>query len=240
MAEDLLAFVASLDLPQRTESFTSLAVRRDDRYGVMGRRLQASSGLAFDVGRIEQHIEEYQVPHSTAFYASLEGEPFLVGPLARVNINHEQLRPQVKDALRKHGIVLPMHNIFDSIKARAAEILHALLEAQEILQDYEPDTPKVPYTPLAGTGFGASEAPRGLLWHRYDFDDEGRVKYAKIVPPTSQNQAMIEKDLYNSLNAFGFDKDKEAIRLHAESVIRNYDPCISCATHFLQVNLQEA
>ena len=240
MAEDLLAFVASLDLPQRTESFTSLAVRRADRYGVMGRHLQASTGLAFDVSHIEQHIEEYQVPHSTAFYAMLEGEPFLVGPLARVNINHEQLRPQIKDALHKHGIALPMHNIFDSIKARAAEILQALLEAQEILQDYEPDTPKVPYTPRAATGFGASEAPRGLLWHRYDFDKEGRVKYAKIVPPTSQNQAMIEKDLYNSLNAFGFDKDKDAIRLHAESVIRNYDPCISCATHFLQVNLREA
>ena len=238
LAEALLAFVASLDLPRREETFTSLAVHHADRYGVMGRTLLASGGFAFDVDDIEQHIQEYQVPHSTAFYASFLGEPFLVGPLARLNVNYEQLPAPVKDALQKQGLRFPSQNLFHAIHARAAEIFYALLEARDILQNYEPDKPKAAYTPKAGIGFGASEAPRGLLWHRYTFDEEGRVKNAKIVPPTSQNQAMIEKDLFNSLNDFGFDKDKDAIRLYAESIIRNYDPCISCATHFLQVNMK--
>ena len=87
----------------------------------------------------------------------------------------------------------------------------------------------------AGVGFGASEAPRGLLWHRYQVDSAGRIQAARIVPPTSQNQARIEQDLHASLTAFGLEHDDEALRLHCEKVIRNYDPCISCATHFLEL-----
>jgi coenzyme F420-reducing hydrogenase alpha subunit len=95
----------------------------------------------------------------------------------------------------------------------------------------------VDVTPRAGVGYGATEAPRGLLWHRYEFDDRGRVISARIVPPTSQNQARIAEDLRNSLERFGLHHSDEAIRLRGETVIRNYDPCISCATHFLKLKL---
>ncbi|EGV50126.1 coenzyme F420 hydrogenase, subunit alpha [endosymbiont of Riftia pachyptila (vent Ph05)] len=98
--------------------------------------------------------------------------------------------------------------------------------------------PALPFTPRAGTGFGCTEAPRGILWHRYDVDEQGRVLSGRIVPPTSQNQARIEEDIHNSLTLMGLDKDDLALRLRAEQVIRNYDPCISCATHFLTLKVR--
>jgi len=129
--------------------------------------------------------------------------------------------------------------MFHSIVARAAEILFAVTEAMHIL-DAAPDTApaRVAVRPRAGTGFGCTEAPRGLLWHRYESDDQGHIRRARIVPPTSQNQARMEQDLRASLQAFGLQQDTTALRLRAETVIRNYDPCISCATHFLRLNVQ--
>jgi len=121
------------------------------------------------------------------------------------------------------------------------EILLALQEALCLLDAYEvPDSPWGPVTPRAGIATGCTEAPRGLLWHRYEMDDDGRVVNARIVPPTSQNQARIEEDLRLSLLSFGLDQPDDALRLHCEKVIRNYDPCISCATHFLRMNVERA
>lgn len=130
--------------------------------------------------------------------------------------------------------------MFHSLIARALEIELALHDAIELLQGYQ--YPNVSYTALpldSGIGYGMSEAPRGLLWHRYQLDAKGLIKAARIVPPTSQNQARIEADLHRSLTAFGLDQDEDALRLRAEQVIRNYDPCISCATHFLTLEKHE-
>jgi coenzyme F420-reducing hydrogenase alpha subunit len=128
--------------------------------------------------------------------------------------------------------------MYHSIVARAAEILQSLLEASEILADYVPQDPAyLSPAPRAGIGCGASEAPRGLLWHRYTLDLRGQIEAARIVPPTSQNQARIEEDLRLSLTSLGLDKDEDTLRHAGEMVIRNYDPCISCATHFLRLNL---
>jgi coenzyme F420-reducing hydrogenase alpha subunit len=125
--------------------------------------------------------------------------------------------------------------------ARAVEVLLALEEALRLLDTYRvPDSPWVPVSPRAGVATGCTEAPRGLLWHRYEMDDDGRVVNARIVPPTSQNQARIEEDLRLSLLNFGLDHPDDALRLHCEKVIRNYDPCISCATHFLRMNVERA
>ncbi|ODU40297.1 MAG: hypothetical protein ABS92_13030 [Thiobacillus sp. SCN 63-374] len=98
----------------------------------------------------------------------------------------------------------------------------------------------MPATPRAGVAIGCTEAPRGLLWHRYEMDDAGCVINARIVPPTSQNQGRIEEDLRLSLLNFGLGHPDDALRLHCEKVIRNYDPCISCATHFLRLNVARA
>jgi len=112
-------------------------------------------------------------------------------------------------------------------------------EAIRLLAAYAvPEAPAAAVVPRAGIGYGCSEAPRGILWHRYAVDAQGRILSARIVPPTSQNQARIEEDLHSSLRVFGLHHSDTALRSHCEKVIRNYDPCISCATHFLQMQVE--
>jgi coenzyme F420-reducing hydrogenase alpha subunit len=218
----------------QTEAFNCVSLRHPTEYPMLAERIVAESGLDIGVDQFEGHVSEIQVPHSTALHALLEGMPYLVGPLARVNLNRDRLHPRVTALLREIGIAFPSHDMFQSIVARAVEILQAVVEAAEILADYEPEEPA--YTdirPRAGIARGASEAPRGLLWHRYDLDDAGIVQHARIVPPTSQNQGRIEADLAETLTAVGLHQDDATLRHTGEQVIRNYDPCISCATHFL-------
>ena len=137
-------------------------------------------------------------------------------------------------------IQFPSRNMYHSIVARALEIVVAVREAIRLLEAYaEPPETYISVTPRAGTGYGCTEAPRGLLWHRYDTDAEGAVIKARIVPPTSQNQARIEEDLRLSLRALGVRQGDAALRRRGEMVIRNYDPCISCATHFLDLRVRE-
>ena len=145
----------------------------------------------------------------------------------------------IQTLLAEVGFALPSRNLFHSLLARAVETLLALREALRLLDAYQvPESPWVPVTPRAGVAFGCTEAPRGLLWHRYEMDAAGCVVNARIVPPTSQNQGRIEEDLRLSLLNFGLDQPDDALRLHCEQVIRNYDPCISCATHFLRMNVE--
>jgi coenzyme F420-reducing hydrogenase alpha subunit len=142
--------------------------------------------------------------------------------------------------LTETGIRWPSANMFHSIVARAVEVYYALWEALRILENYRlPDSPgAISVMPMAGVGYGCTEAPRGLLWHRYALNDRGEIISARIVPPTSQNQARIEENLQQALLAVGLDQDQDKLRFHCEQVIRNYDPCISCATHFLDLRLQ--
>jgi sulfhydrogenase subunit alpha len=181
------------------------------------------------------------VPWSTALHSLLHGKPYLVGPLARLNLNHDRLPAAVQELLREAGIALPSGNMYHSIIARAVEIYYALLEAIRLLEgDDGARCPAPTVGPRAGTGFGCTEAPRGLLWHRYTTDVQGRIVSARIVPPTSQNQARIEADLRASLESLGLARPAEELRRRAETVIRNYDPCISCATHFLKLRVENA
>ncbi|WP_126452959.1 nickel-dependent hydrogenase large subunit [Sulfuriflexus mobilis] len=238
-AEALLRWTASLALPDDEQDFVSVALRHATDYPIDGGRLVSSDGLDIPIEEFEQHVEEQHVPHSTALHALLHGQPYLVGPLARLNLNRDRLPPMLRELLDETGISFPSRNMFHSIVARAAEIWLAIFEAARLLE-VEFDTQQACPTPAprAGTGFGCTEAPRGILWHRYAMNARGQVGAARIVPPTSQNQSRIEQDLHNALNRFGLDKAEEAIRLHAEMVIRNYDPCISCATHFLKLDMQ--
>lgn len=237
-AEALVAWTASLSLPDQQQSFTCVSLRHPEEYPMIAERIVSEAGTDLSVDGFEQAFQEQQVPHSTALHGQLDGQPYLVGPLARINLNQDRLHPRVQEALERTGISFPSHNMYHSIVARAAEIFQVVLEAADLLADYA--SPQSPYTkaePRAGTGCGASEAPRGLLWHRYDLNAKGLIEYARIVPPTSQNQPRIEEDLRLSLSALGLDQDEEILRRAGETVIRNYDPCISCATHFLRLNL---
>ncbi len=237
-AEALVRWTGALNLPADDQAFTSVALRHAHEYPLNTGRITASNGLDIAIEEFEQHFVEHQVAHSTALHALLDGKPYLVGPLARVNLNIDRLPTAVRGVLGETGIAWPSRNLFHSIVARAAEVYFCLIEAMRIIKDYRvPAAPYVEVAPRAGIGFGCTEAPRGLLWHRYELSADGGVAAARIVPPTSQNQARIEQDLRASITAYGLEHSDQQLRQHAETVIRNYDPCISCATHFLDLRV---
>ncbi|MDT8388406.1 MAG: Ni/Fe hydrogenase subunit alpha [Thiogranum sp.] len=240
-ARALVLWTAGLPLPDDEQDFCSVALHDRAGYGMYGDRLISSEGLNIAIDEYPQHFSEFQVPYSTALHGGLHGRPYLVGPLARLNLNAARLPRGVQEVIEASGVCFPSRNMFHSIVARAVEVLFAVQEATRILAAAPAvDVPYVEIRPRAGAGVGCTEAPRGILWHRYETGDDGRIRSARIVPPTSQNQARIEQDLRNALQAFGLDRDEPALRLHAETVIRNYDPCISCATHFLRLNIKRS
>lgn len=240
-ATDLMHWLAEIDLAARApgQVFTSVAMRHDSEYPLNAGRLLSDQGLDIAIDEFDQHFVEHHIPHSTALHCLLHDEPYLVGPLARLNLNRDLLPLAVQAQMTGIQFTLPSNNMFDSALARAVEMLFCLHEAEAILEHYQrPASPYADYTVKAGVGYGCTEAPRGTLWHRYELDDEGRVLSARLVPPTSQNQARIEADLRCSLQDIGLEQSDAALRLHAEMVVRNYDPCISCSTHFLDLRIQ--
>ena len=226
-------------MPDDRQDFTCVSLRHPSDYPLTEGRIVADGGLDIDIDEFPQRFAEEHRAQSTALFALLDGKPYLVGPLARLNLNLDRLPATSRALLERSGVDFPSHNMFHSLLARTIEIHVAIVEAISILEGYRPAEPSWQQPVVReGVGCGASEAPRGLLWHRYAIDAEGIVRSARIVPPTSQNQARIEDDLRRSLLAFGLDHPDEALRLRAETVIRIYDPCISCATHFLTLDVQ--
>ena len=236
-AEALIRWLATLDIPQDEQAFTSVALRHGSEYAMNEGRLVSNNGLDISPHQFEDCFQEQQVAHSTALHCRLNDAPYLVGPLARLNINHDRLPDKIKNLLAELGIHLPIRNMYLSIMARAVEIYYALGEACRILEHYTPQTPYVDVQPNAGVGYGCTEAPRGVLWHRFEMDEKGDVLRSAIVPPTSQNQARIEQDLALALNQYGLHHSDDELRQRAEMVVRNYDPCISCSTHFLDLRV---
>jgi sulfhydrogenase subunit alpha len=237
-AEALVRWTASFELPADEQEFTSVALRHPEEYPMYQGRLVSDAGVDVSIDRFEEHFTERQVAHSTALHCLHRGLPYLVGPLARLNLNCDRLPGPVRAVLDSTGMRLPCRNMHYSVVARAVEIYFAVHEAWRLLAAYtEPDSPSGEVPIRAGTGFGCTEAPRGTLWHRYDIAADGGIARARIVPPTSQNQARIEADLRQALQAYGLGHDDAALRRRGERVIRNYDPCISCATHFLDLRV---
>lgn len=240
-AEELVRWTASLPMPDNNDDFTCVALRHPAEYPMNEGRIVSTRGLDIAIAEFDHHFHEHQVPHSTALHCLLDGKPYLVGPLARLNLNLDRLPEAVRHLLAETGIRWPSYNMFHSIVARAVEVYYALREALRLLDAYVlPSSPYLTAPTQAGVGYGCTEAPRGLLWHRYELDTAGHIVNARIVPPTSQNQARIEADLHQALLVQGLDQPQENLRFHCEQVIRNYDPCISCATHFLDLRLYRA
>jgi coenzyme F420-reducing hydrogenase alpha subunit len=160
----------------------------------------------------------------------------MTGPLARYNLNFDKLPAVVREIAAEIGLMPPILNPFRSIQVRALELIFACDEALRLIHQYTaPALPAATVETRAGRGMAATEAPRGLLYHRYSIDDRGQVLTARIVPPTAQNLKRIEDDLWAYLPQI-LSLPNEQIALRAEQAIRNYDPCISCATHFLKFN----
>jgi len=229
------AWVAGFDFPDYELDCDLLAVTKPDEYAIESGTVTSARGLTFPAQNFSAHVVEHQVPHSTALHATFDGRLFLTGPLARYTISSASLSPVARQAARAAGHGDTCRNPHRSIVVRAVEIVYAITEALRIIDSYErPDPAFIPVPPAAGEGHGVSEAPRGLLYHRYRLDQDGHIESAAIVPPTSQNQAAIEADLRRTAAARLQLPDAE-LTAACERTIRNYDPCISCSAHFLKL-----
>lgn len=237
-AQDMIRFAAGLKFPDFERDYEFVALRHPDEYAITEGRLVSNRGLDIDISEYNAHFVEQHVEHSTALHSVLrERGAYFVGPLARFNLNFDKLPPIVQQAAKDIGLEMPVKNPFKSIIVRSLETLFAVDEALRIIRAYQPpEQPYVEVTPRAGTGFGCSEAPRGILYHRYALADDGSILSAQIVPPTAQNQTTIEDDLREFAGTLLDLPEDELVSL-CEQAVRNYDPCISCSTHFLKLDL---
>ena len=260
-ARQTVRWAAGLDFPPVEHDYEFVALRHPGEYPMNEGRLVSNRGLDIGMGEFPDHFEEYQVPYSNALQcwrkpggrgqrSEVSGQKsdapsptsgegaYYVGPLARWNLNFDRAPATVRQAADETGIAWPCRNPYASIVARGLEVLYAIEEALRIIADYEPpERPVVEYQPLAGEGAWITEAPRGILYHRYETDAAGLIRQATIVPPTSQNQLQIEQDLMRLAPRL-VDLPEDEAALQAEKMIRNYDPCISCATHFLKFKVE--
>ena len=240
IALDTVRWTAELDFPDVTRDVELVALEdAPSSYPIdRGSRIVSDRGLSIAPSEFDAHIVEEHVEHSNALHARIVSRgAYLTGPLARLGLAAAALRPLAREAAREVGLEVPVRNPFRSIVVRAVELVQACDEALALIASYEePDRPFVEVAPRAGVGHGASEAPRGLLYHRYELAADGTILDARIVPPTSQNQLAIEQDLRTVVERHT-DLDDEALTLRCEQAIRNHDPCISCATHFLDLTV---
>jgi coenzyme F420-reducing hydrogenase alpha subunit len=236
-AVDIVRWAGTLPMPDFDQDYDFVALRHADEYPFNEGRLASTGGLDISIREYEDHFVEEQVNHSTALHSTtVTGGRYLVGPLARYNLNFENLSEIARHTAQATGLGPLCLNPFKSIIVRSVEILWALDEAVRIIDQYHmPGSPAIEVRPRAGVGYGCTEAPRGALYHRYRLTEDGKVAEAKIVPPTSQNQKTIESDLRNFVEAH-LDEPWERLTWQCEQVIRNFDPCISCATHFLRID----
>ena len=241
LAVETAAWVAGFEFPDFSCGHEQLAMSHPDRYPIEEGTLGTTSGLSFTAAEFEQHVIEEQVPHSTALHARLAGgDAYLTGPQARYSLNSALLSPLARQVAADAGLGPTCDNPFRSVIVRAIEIVYAIEECLRIIGDYRPPPQAaIPVPPRAGTGYGVTEAPRGVLYHRYDLEADGTVRAARIVPPTAQNQAAIEDNLRGFV-ADRLELDDDQLTHACEQLIRSYDPCISCSTHFLDLRMDRA
>ena len=243
-AAETVRWVAGLDFPDLEFDYEFVALADPDgRYPIDTGRVVSNTGIDIAVQQFGDYFEEFHVRHSTALHGrrrsggSHRDGHYFVGPLARWALQADTLPESVAAVAREAGLSAAERNPFRSIVVRAVEVLYAYEEAVRIIEQYEtPERSAVDVPPRAGTGHGISEAPRGILYHRYTIDDEGTITDAVITPPTAQNQPTIEDDLRRFAGDHLHLSDAE-LQWRCEQAIRNYDPCISCSTHFLTLTV---
>lgn len=238
-ARDMLDWVSDFAFPDFMVDRELVAIRTGDAYPLASGRVVSNRGVDISAAAYGDTFIEQQKPHSTALHSVVAGRgTYLTGPIARLALNHSHLNPLAAEAAARFGIAALAGNPFMSIVVRSIEILHALEEAAGLIERYErPDASFVAAEPRAGVGHGVIEAPRGVLYQRYEMDAGGIVQRARIVPPTAQNQGAIEDDL-GALASRLASADDDTLRSRCEQAIRNHDPCISCATHFLRLEVE--
>jgi len=238
-AVETARWVATFRFPDFEREYNFVALRHPEEYALNEGRLVSEKGLDIPIPEYEHHFAEEHVPHSHALHSVHSDQAaYFVGPLARYNLNFDQLTPLAQATAKEAGLGRKCHNPFQSIVVRAVETVYACEEALRIITAYEkPERPYLEAGPRVGTGHGCTEAPRGILYHKYRFDERGLILSAKIVPPTAQNLKCIENDL-SEFVAPRLALPDDQLQWQCEQAVRNYDPCISCATHFLKVRIE--
>ena len=242
-AVETARLVAGFEFPHLEQTQEYVALRSPHDYPLEGGSVVTSSGRSFDVADFLDHVTEEHVARSHALHAHLEGPggrtSYVVGPMARYALNADQLGGLARQVAAEVGLEVPCRNPFRSIVVRAVELVQAADEALRIIDGWTgAPAAFVDVPPRAGVGHGATEAPRGVLYHRYELAADGTILDARIVPPTSQNQRSIEEDLRAFVQP-RLHLPHEVLERQCEQAIRNYDPCISCATHFLDLTVEE-
>jgi len=232
-------WVSGFEFPDFEQDYEFVSLSHPEEYPFNEGRIVSNRGLDIDATAYEENFTEQHVPHSNALHSLLRGkDSYMVGPLARFNLNFDKLPEVARQAARDCGLQAPCRNPFRSIVVRCIELVFACHEALRVIREYEPPpAARVPASARVSTGQAATEAPRGLLYHRYELDANGLITAAKIVPPTSQNQKRIEEDLWHFVGQIAA-KPADEITWKCEQAVRNYDPCISCATHFLRLHVE--
>lgn len=211
-----------------------------ERYGFMNGCIDTGEGTCIREEDIREHLEHVVLPYSQASAYKYEGKSYMVGALARLNLAKDRLHAKTKETAAEALKLFPSTDIFHNNLAQAIEILHALDDAVEILSTTKfISEPLVKGTPREATGIGVVEAPRGTLYHQVHLHPDGNVENGEIVVPTGQNQINIEEDVTQLVQSLLPDTPKEKIAFEIEKLIRAYDPCMSCAAHFLKVNWVE-
>lgn len=238
-ALETIHWTSTLPFPSFEQDYEFVAMRHPDEYPFDEGRLVSNRGMDIDISEFDDYFIEEHVAHSTALHAKVrQRDAYFVGPLARYNLNFDRLPPRIQAIARDIGYEPQINNPFKSIVVRSIETLYACDEALRIIEQYQmPTKSYVEIEPRAATGYGCTEAPRGILHHRYVVDADGIIQNAQIVPPTSQNQKTIENDLRHFVEA-ALDLPYDQLVWQCEQVIRNFDPCISCATHALKVEIE--
>lgn len=238
IARETVAWVGGFNFPDCERDYEFVALRPEKEYPFNDGRIASNKGLDIATREYDAYFEETHIARSTALRSQLkERGVYLCGPMARYSLNHERLSDTAKQAARDAGLGTECRNPYQSIIVRAVEVLYACDEAIRIIEQYQvPDAPAVSAPVASGVGYGATEAPRGLLYHRYRLEADGTIADAQIVPPTSQNQGSIEDDLKDFIPHW-LDLPDDELQWRCEQTVRNYDPCISCAAHFLRLEL---
>ena len=239
--EASLGVLKTLDLPAFERETEYVSLSNPDDYAHYDGNIKSTDGWEIDPMDYLDKIKEKVVEHSTAKHCWANRDSFMVGALSRFNINYDQLSDNAKRFAEEFGMKAPCYNTYLNNIAQFIEIIHSVDDSIKLIDELleegmDEDKAMVEVKPKAGRGVGTVEAPRGLLIHDYTYDDDGKIEKANLIIPTGMNYINIENDL-NALVPDIIEKSEDEIRLACEMMIRAYDPCISCSTHFLNVKL---